>query len=105
MWSDEIANEEERRKFVFASYNAGRGHILDAQRLAEKNGDNPDSWEDVSYWLLQLSKKKYYNDPVVKYGFVRGLEPVTYVELILERFDHYKQFVHPDGDEPAAGKS
>ncbi|MDX1582502.1 MAG: transglycosylase SLT domain-containing protein [Thermoanaerobaculia bacterium] len=92
-WKDEILDEEERLKFVFASYNAGRGHVLDAQRLAEKNGDDPDSWEDVAYWLLKLSKREHYTDPVVKYGFVRGLEPVTYVDLILERFEHYQQFV------------
>lgn len=93
MWKDEILDEEERRKFVFASYNAGRGHVLDAQRIAEKHGDDPESWDDVAYWLLQLSKREYYEDPVVRYGFVRGLEPVTYVELILDRFEHYKQFV------------
>jgi membrane-bound lytic murein transglycosylase F len=34
-----------------------------------------------------------YTDPVVKYGFSRGLEPVTYVDRVLDRFEHYKQFV------------
>jgi membrane-bound lytic murein transglycosylase F len=29
----------------------------------------------------------------VKYGYSRGIEPVTYVSLILERYDHYRQFV------------
>jgi len=38
-------------------------------------------------------KKQYSSDPVVKFGFCRGLEPVNYVSQILERFDHYKQFV------------
>jgi membrane-bound lytic murein transglycosylase F len=47
----------------------------------------------VSYWLLQKSTQQYSADPVVKFGFCRGIEPVTYVNLILERFDHYKQFV------------
>jgi membrane-bound lytic murein transglycosylase F len=40
---------------------------------------------------------------MVKYGFSRGIEPVTYVAIILDRFDHYKQFVvdkvAPDGGE------
>ncbi|MGA7617469.1 MAG: hypothetical protein WBX15_20075 [Thermoanaerobaculia bacterium] len=35
---------------------------------------------------------------IVQYGFVRGLEPVTYVEVILERFEHYRQFVHENPD-------
>ena len=65
----------------------------DAQRLTEKYGGNPQVWEDVSYWLLQKSTQQYSSDEVVKFGFCRGLEPVNYVANILERFDHYKQFV------------
>ncbi len=53
-------------------------------------------WEDVSYWLLQKSKKKYYRDPVVRYGYARGMEPVLYVSRILDRFEHYKEFVPAD---------
>ena len=92
-WEDEIPDPDARLPFILASYNAGFGHVSDARRLAEKNGDDPDTWEDVAYWLLQKSRKSVYTDPVVKYGFCRGLEPVTYVSLILERFDHYRQFV------------
>jgi len=88
----------ERLKFVLASYNAGFGHVQDARRLAEKHGDSPDSWNDVAYWLLRLSEQEVYTDPVVKYGFVRGLEPVTYVGLILERYEHYLDFVREDGE-------
>ena len=43
--------------------------------------------------LLQESKVQYSEDPVVKYGFCRGIEPVTYVSVILERMDHYRKFV------------
>lgn len=96
-WAADIPDEEERLKFVLASYNAGRGHVQDAQRLAQKNGQDPKVWENVSYWMLQKSKRSVYTDPVVKYGFVRGLEPVTYVELILSRFDHYQEFVTDEG--------
>lgn len=90
---NKIPDEAERLKFILASYNCGAGHVEDAQRLTVKYGGNPQSWNDVSYWLLQLSKSQYSTDPVVKYGFCRGIEPVTYVVLILERFNHYKQFV------------
>jgi membrane-bound lytic murein transglycosylase F len=88
-----IPNEDERLKFILASYNTGAGHVEDAQRLTEKYGGNPQAWNDVAYWLLQKSKVQYSTDSVVKYGFCRGIEPVTYVSLILERFNHYKQFV------------
>ena len=42
--------------------------------------------------LLQKSHQ-YSTDPVVRFGFCRGLEPVNYVTFILERYNHYKQFV------------
>ena len=94
-WQERIPDEKERLKFILASYNAGSGHVMDAQRLTEKYGGDPTVWADVAYWLLQKSNEEYYNDPVVKYGYARGLEPVTYVSRILERFDHYSQFTDP----------
>ena len=92
-WKDNVTDPKERLKFVLASYNAGSGHVEDAQRLAARHGDDPKKWDDVSYWLLHLSESEYYTDPVVEFGFCRGLEPVTYVSLILDRFAHYRQFV------------
>jgi membrane-bound lytic murein transglycosylase F len=94
----EIKPEAERIKFILASYNVGYGHVEDARRLAKKFGDDADKWSDVAYWLIRKSKRQYYNDPVVKYGFARGTEPVAYVDLILERYEHYKAFVV---DEPS----
>ena len=49
--------------------------------------------------LLQKSKKDVYNDPVVKYGYARGMEPVLYVSRILDRFEHYREFVTDEGPE------
>ena len=92
-WTKRIDDEDERLKFILASYNTGAGHVEDAQRLAEKYGHDPDRWEHVSYWLLQKSTQQYSADPVVKFGFCRGVEPVQYVSSILDRFDHYRQFV------------
>jgi len=92
-WTKRIPDESERIKFILASYNTGAGHVEDAQRLTKKYGGNAERWGDVSYWLLQKSTQQYSTDPVVKFGFCRGLEPVNYVRLILERYDHYRQFV------------
>ncbi|HYC55451.1 MAG TPA: transporter substrate-binding domain-containing protein [Candidatus Binatia bacterium] len=92
-WKDRIRDEAERLKFILASYNVGPGHVDDAIRLTEKYGGDPQSWTDVSYWLLEKSKSKIAADPVVKFGYCRGIEPVLYVEKVLERFAHYKQFV------------
>lgn len=88
---DIITDEEERIKFVLASYNVGIGHVLDARRLAEKYGKDPNVWkENVDYYVLNKSKPQYYLDPVVQYGYARGAEPFQYVIEILERFEHYK---------------
>ncbi|RED94905.1 MltF family protein [Marinoscillum furvescens] len=93
-WSKHIADSTERLKFVLASYNAGHNHVQDARRLAEKNGQNPNLWYDhVEEALLMKSQKKYFNDPVVKYGYCRGEEPVNYVKEIIERYRYYQEFV------------
>jgi membrane-bound lytic murein transglycosylase F len=92
-WDERITDEGERLKFILASYNTGPGHVEDAQRLASKYGGDPLRWDDVAYWLLQKSTQQYSSDEVVKFGFCRGLEPVNYVDHILRRYDHYKEFV------------
>lgn len=99
-WIERIPDPEERLKFILASYNAGPGHIFDAQRLAEAEGGDPTLWEDVAFWLLQKSNPEVYNRPEVRHGYARGLEPVHYVQIILERYAHYQQFV--EGEEGGA---
>jgi membrane-bound lytic murein transglycosylase F len=90
---DEILDKSDRQKFTMASYNCGYGHVLDAQRLAEKNNLNPKVWDDnVEKMILKLRLPKYYNLPEVKYGYVRGTEPVKYVREIFDRYGHYKKF-------------
>lgn len=84
MFASKIADGNERRKFVLASYNAGQGHIFDAMRLAEKVGLDPSRWDDnVERAVLMLSNPKNYNDPVVRYGYLRGRETQQYVRSIM----------------------
>lgn len=58
----------------------GFGHMLDARRLTEQQGADPDSWLDVKSRLPLLSQKKYYVD--LPYGYARGHEAYRYVENI-----------------------
>jgi membrane-bound lytic murein transglycosylase F len=88
-----VKDEKERIKFILAAYNAGPGHILDAMRLAEKHGMDPQSWDDVAIWLQKKSEPKYYNDTVVKSGYFRGKESINFVTEILNRYEHYKNFI------------
>lgn len=89
-----ITDNDEKIKFILASYNVGLGHILDARRLAEKEGKDPDKWENnVDEFILKKSNPKYYKDPVVKYGYCRGSETYNYVYQILDRYEHYKNII------------
>lgn len=85
-WS-QIKDPLERKKFALASYNAGRGHIQDAQRLAKKYGLNHQKWGDnVEKMLLNLSKQQYCQDEVVRNGMLRGTTTYRYVNDVLERY-------------------
>ena len=86
----DIRNPEERKFFVLASYNGGFFHIRDAMALAKKNGKNPHKWIHVAEYVLKLSTPEYYNDPVVKYGYMRGSETANYVSAIYSRWQKYR---------------
>ncbi|SKB68208.1 membrane-bound lytic murein transglycosylase F [Salegentibacter holothuriorum] len=89
-----VEDSIQKVKFTLAAFNCGAGHVYDAMRLAEKNGKNPNIWdENVEEYILKLKDKKYYLDDVVRHGFVRGTEPYNYVRDIFLRYDHYKQFI------------
>lgn len=97
LFKEKVPDEEERLKFILASYNVGPGHVLDARQLARKNGRDPDVWDNnVAYYLLRKSDPEYYHDPVVEHGFCRGEEPYNYVIEVLERYEHYKNFLESD---------
>lgn len=91
---ESIPDSVQRIKFTMASYNCGYGHVLDAQRLAEKYDQDPLVWDDnVENYLLRLSDRRYFTDEVVKYGYARGREPYRYVQDIFARYDHYQKFI------------
>jgi membrane-bound lytic murein transglycosylase F len=90
-----IPDKEERIKFILAAYNAGPGHVFDAIRLADKNGRDPNKWNNgVDEYLLKKSNPQYYQDPVVKYGYCRGTETLNYVSQVLDRYDHYRNIIN-----------
>ncbi len=94
LWSPKIPDEEERIKFILASFNVGQGHVLDARRLAKKYGKDPQKWDDnVEDFILKKSTAEFYLDPVVKSGYCRGEEPVKYVREIMSRYDKYRQLI------------
>jgi membrane-bound lytic murein transglycosylase F len=89
-WS-EIPDPVQRYKFTLATYNAGKGHVVDAQRLAKKKGLDPLIWDDhVEKMMLNLGKQEYYRDPVVSNGAHHGTLTHRYVREIYGRYEEWR---------------
>ena len=101
LFESKVPDQQERLYFILAAYNAGPGHVLDAMRLAEKNGMDPQKWEgNVAVWLLKKSEPQYYRDSVVRNGYFRGKESVKFVSEVLDRFEHYKNIIPQEKSRP-----
>ena len=86
----DIPDRMERLCFILAAYNGGKGHVRDAMALARKYGHNPHAWSEVDPFILGLSQPHYYNDPVVRNGYLRGSETSGYVRQIMDRWTSYR---------------
>ncbi len=87
-----IKDKEEQLKFTLASYNAGNGHVFDAQRLASKYGYNPNVWDgNVERYIKLKREPEYYNDSVCRHGYLRGTETFRYVKEVMARYKNYKE--------------
>lgn len=86
---DDVPNRAERRLFALAAYNGGFNHIRDAMRLADKYGGSSKRWSSVRKYVLLLQKRGYYQDPVVRYGYMIGSETAAYVNAIEARYRDY----------------
>jgi membrane-bound lytic murein transglycosylase F len=94
IFNPRIPDIKERINFILAAYNAGPGPVLDAMKLAEKNGMNPLKWEgSVALWLLNKPASQYYDDIVAKNGYYKAVESVNFVNQVLARFEHYKNII------------
>jgi membrane-bound lytic murein transglycosylase F len=91
MWMRAVTDREQRLRFVLASYNAGPGHIIDAQRLAERLGLDPARWEhNVERAVLLLAKPRYYMEPGMKNGYCKGSQVFHYVRDVTAMYSRLK---------------
>lgn len=90
----DVRDRRERISFVLASYNGGFYHIRDAMALAHKYGKDQYRWADVREYVLGLQQPRYYADPVVKHGYMRGSETAQYVDRINQRYAEYRGVAH-----------
>lgn len=74
-----------RTWMALAAYNVGLGHLEDARRLTQKNGGNPDSWDDVKKSLGLLSKHQWFTQ--TRLGYARGFEALQLVENVRSYYD------------------
>jgi membrane-bound lytic murein transglycosylase F len=82
--------EEELWCMVVAAYNAGGGHIQDAQLLCQKYQEDDTRWQNVSKYLQRLSQYEYARDTIVHCGFFPGNHTVKYVKEVMDRYHNYK---------------
>ncbi|NBW71923.1 MAG: hypothetical protein EBR24_03965 [Flavobacteriia bacterium] len=88
-WSS-VPDPEQRMKFTLGSYNAGRCHIEDAQKLARVNGLNANLWdENVELMVKKLSDPEFYNSSNLRCGAYRG-GAVSYVRSIYSNYQAWQ---------------
>ena len=91
----DIRDRRERTNFILASYNGGIHHIRDAMALCQRDNRNPHQWANVREYVLKLAQPRYYNDPIVKHGYMRGSETADYVDKIQQRWESYRGVKSP----------
>ena len=71
----EIKDETQRIKFILAAYNGGSGKLATARKLAQKNGLDPNLWEENVELMIRGRSIGYYVQNVYsKYLYYKFLE-------------------------------
>ena len=91
--------EPDRTWMALAAYNIGINHLEDARIITQKQGHDPDKWNDVKNYLPLLAEKAWYSK--TKFGYARGLEPVIFVNSVRT---YYDVLVKLDEEEKARNK-
>ena len=84
-WEKRNLEGDELLKFILASYNAGKGRIIDCRNFALQEGADPDRWEEIVK-IIPLMREQ---------GLFQGHETIAYVEKVLSTYETYLQ-THPE---------
>ena len=57
-WTD-ISTQDDKLSFMFASYNAGRGTILNAQRVSKREGYQGITWDHIEAVALKVPRWRH----------------------------------------------
>ena len=74
MWTAERPFQD-RINFMFGSYNAGKGSILKAQKIAKTQGLNPNLWQSIEVTLPTVTRKRSKET----IGYVQKIEKIKEV--------------------------
>ncbi|MEZ4705238.1 MAG: transglycosylase SLT domain-containing protein [Bdellovibrionota bacterium] len=80
---------EDQVSLALAAYNAGIGHLIDAQNVARKFGKDPYSWTVIKNIYLQLEDPTFESQGR-RYGHVQGQSVVAYVDKIMSRYGRFR---------------
>ncbi len=80
--------EPDRTWFALAAYNMGLGHLEDARVLTQRQGGDPNSWDDVMMRLPLLQKQSSFKD--TRYGYAPGGQAFHFVKNIR----HYQDILN-----------
>jgi membrane-bound lytic murein transglycosylase F len=83
------APEPDRTRIALAAYNVGKGHVLDARRIASRKNLDPNKWSSLEKTLPLLSEPRHYKKS--RFGYCRGREPVIHVQNIVTYYDILKR--------------
>ncbi len=93
-----------RIRIALASYNGGRGHIKDAQKITSHRDDDPFQWWCLSIslgHLTEMDKKLHaeiWESGIPPHGYFRGYkETREYVKRVMKYYDRlcfYSKIVH-----------
>jgi membrane-bound lytic murein transglycosylase F len=78
-------SEPDRTWMALAAYNLGLGHVLDARKLARRDGADPDRWVDVRPYVGLLSQPYWYSQ--TRHGHARGHEGLHFVRNVRKFYD------------------
>jgi membrane-bound lytic murein transglycosylase F len=91
--------DPDRTWLALAAYNIGMGHLEDARVITQRQGGNPDRWQDVAERLPLLQQSKHYE--ATRHGYARGVEAATYVQNI-RHYHSILQWQDISGQQPRA---
>lgn len=87
-------SERERILMTLAAYNAGLGHLRDAQRLAKERGLDPLSWNDLRQVYPTLEDEAVHAG--TKHGYCQGRGIVRYAEKIMVKYRTFRKIYPMD---------